>query len=158
MVAMASIFYLCYFVQLHISAVLRYWQASKSRQEAIALPSGVWHTHTHTHTRLTALFPALPRWAGTRKVKTIRILLKQETVSGSSISWAICKSAPHSRLIAMPAPQHSVFLQTRCPSCRSTNSVKALKAGVWQCTRKWMTSVDNFPWFETVIQVRDSVL
>ena len=24
--------------------------------------------HTHTHTRLTALFPGLPRWAGTRKV------------------------------------------------------------------------------------------
>jgi len=24
----------------------------------------------HTHTRLTALCPGLPRWAGTRKVKT----------------------------------------------------------------------------------------
>jgi len=28
----------------------------------------------------------------------------------------------------MPAPQHSVFLQAGCPSCRPTNSVKALKA------------------------------
>jgi len=28
------------------------------------------HRHTHTHTRLTALFPGLPRWASTRKVKT----------------------------------------------------------------------------------------
>ena len=28
-------------------------------------------THTHTHTHLTALFPGLPRWAGTRKVKPI---------------------------------------------------------------------------------------
>ena len=27
------------------------------------------HTHTHTHTRLMALFPGLPGWAGTRKVK-----------------------------------------------------------------------------------------
>jgi len=27
----------------------------------------------------------------------------------------------------MPAPHHSVFLQARCPSCRPTNSVKALK-------------------------------
>ena len=27
-------------------------------------------TFTHTHTRLTALFPGLPGWAGTRKVKT----------------------------------------------------------------------------------------
>ena len=59
------------------------------------------NTHTHTH---------------------IWILLKQETVSGSGISWAICKSAPRSR------HHHSVFLQTGCPSCRPTNSVKALKA------------------------------
>ena len=44
--------------------------------------------HTHTHTHLTALFPGLPRWAGTRKVKPIWIILKQETVSGSGISWA----------------------------------------------------------------------
>ena len=49
-------------------------------------------THTHTHARLTALFPVLPRWASTRKVQPIWILLKQETVSGSGISWAICKS------------------------------------------------------------------
>jgi len=42
---------------------------------------------THTHTRLMALFPGLPVWAGTRKVKPIWILLKQETVSGSGISW-----------------------------------------------------------------------
>jgi len=28
----------------------------------------------------------------------------------------------------MPALQHSVFLQDGCPSCRPTNSVKALKA------------------------------
>jgi len=33
---------------------------------------------THTHTRLTALCPGLPRWASTRKVKPIWILLKQE--------------------------------------------------------------------------------
>ena len=61
---------------------------------------------THTHTRLTALFPGLP---GTRKAKPICFLLKQETVSGSGISWAICKSAPCSREITMPAPNHSVF-------------------------------------------------
>jgi len=59
--------------------------------------------YTHTHTRLTALFPGLPESAGTRKVKPIWILLKQETVSGSGIRWAICKSAPRSRQITMPA-------------------------------------------------------
>ena len=63
-----------------------------------------------------------------QKGKTNLDLLKQETVSGSGISWAICKSAPHSRQITMPAPHHSSFLQTGCPSCCPTNSVKALKA------------------------------
>ena len=88
-----------------------------------------WPITTHTHTqRLTALCPGLPGWAGTRKVKPIWILLKQETVSGSGISWATCKSAPRSRQITMPVPHHSVFLQAGCPSCRPTNSVKALKA------------------------------
>ena len=66
-------------------------------------------THTRLHTRLTALFPGLPGWAGTRKVKPIWILLKQETVSGSGISWDIRKSAPRSRQITTPAPHHSVF-------------------------------------------------
>ena len=83
---------------------------------------------THTHTRLTALFPGLPGWAGTRKVKPIWVLLKQETVSDSGISWAIYKSAPRSRQTTMPTPHHSVFLQAGCPSCRPTNSVKVLKA------------------------------
>jgi len=65
----------------------------------------------HTHTCLTALFPGLPGWAGTKKVEPIWILRKQETVSGSGIIWAICKSAPSSREITMPAvaPHHSVF-------------------------------------------------
>jgi len=71
-------------------------------------------------------FSGLPRWAGTRKVKPIWILLKQErvsgsgikpicillnqeTVSGSGISWDVCKSAPLSRWITMLAPHHSVF-------------------------------------------------
>jgi len=85
------------------------------------------HTHTHTHIPLTALFPGLPELASTRNVKPIWILLKQETVSGSGISWAICKSASRSRQITMPVPRHSSFLQAGCPSCRPNNSVKALK-------------------------------
>ena len=36
-------------------------------------------TNRHTQTRLTALCPGLPGWAGTRKVKPVWILLKQET-------------------------------------------------------------------------------
>jgi len=93
------------------------------------------HTHTHarTHTHTPVKRPLVqdyPGWAGTRKVKPVRILLEQETVSGNGISWAICKFASRSKQITMPAPYHSVFLQAGCPSCRQTNSVKALKA-IW---------------------------
>jgi len=53
-------------------------------------------------------------------------LLEQETVSGSGICWAIYKSALHPRQPCQhPTTQ---FLQAGCPSCRPTNSVKALKA------------------------------
>jgi len=62
-----------------------------------------------------------------QKVKAIWILLKQETVSSSGISWDICKSAPRSRQITTPAPHHSGFLQAGCPSCCPTNSIKAPK-------------------------------
>ena len=65
--------------------------------------------HTHAH-------PFNGPLSGTTEVsryqkgkKPIWILLKQETVSGSGISWAICKSAHRSRQITMPAPHHSVF-------------------------------------------------
>jgi len=54
-------------------------------------------------------------------------------VSGSGICWAVCTSAPHPRQITMPAPHHSVFLQAECPSCRPTNSVKALKVDDQYC-------------------------
>jgi len=43
-----------------------------------------------------------------QKGKTLD-LLAQETVSGSGISWAICKSAPHPRQMTTPAPHQSVF-------------------------------------------------
>jgi len=73
------------------------------------------------------------RSAGTRKVKPIWILLKQETVSG--INWAICKSAPRSRQITTPAPHHSftgrmpfLLSNQQHQSCCCCCSIKALKA------------------------------
>ena len=62
----------------------------------------------------------LPGWAGTRKVKPIWILLKQETVSGSGISWTICKSAPSFR---QTASHHSVFYRSDAlPAAQPTAS------------------------------------
>jgi len=61
--------------------------------------------HTHTY----PFNGPLSGWAGTSKVQSVCILLKQETVGGSGISWAICKPAPRSRQITTPAPHCSVF-------------------------------------------------
>ena len=88
-----------------------------------------WNTsqHKHTHTRLTALFPGLPRWAGTRKVTPIRILLKRD----SEWQW---HQVGHMQVCTLfQTDNHTstpplCFLHAGCPSCRPTNSVKALKA------------------------------
>jgi len=60
---------------------------------------------THTHTTILLLFWNLSgttrvsryQKGKTRQVKTNLDLLEQETVSGSGICGAICKSAPHPR-------------------------------------------------------------
>ena len=77
------------------------------------------HTHTFNGTLLIlfaldclnwiCMYVCLTGWARTGKVRSIWILLKQETVSGNGISWAICKFAPRSRQITTPAAHHSVF-------------------------------------------------
>jgi len=79
------------------------------------------------NTCLPAICPGLPGWAGSRKVKPVWIVLKQETVGGSGISWAICKSAPRQyptsqifftgRLPFLPPKQQcqSTEVQQKCP-------------------------------------------
>jgi len=96
--------------------------ASGQRETAKIYESGKCDYRLTTHTRLTALFPGLPGWASTRKVKPIWILLKQKIVSGSGISCTSLQTDNHAS-----TPPLS-FLQAGCPSCRPTNSVKALKA------------------------------
>ena len=66
-------------------------------------------THTsHTHP-FNGSFSGITQVSRYQKGKPIWILLKQEIVSGSDISWAICNSARRSRQITTPAPHHSVF-------------------------------------------------
>ena len=90
------------------------------------------YSHTHTHP-FNGPFSGTTGWAGTRKVKPIGILLKQETVSGSGISWAIFKSAPRSRQITTPAPHHSVFY-----------TPNALPAAQPTASKHWSTLVTRF--------------
>ena len=72
----------------------------KSWRQLNACSGNIKKEHTYIHT-FNGHF--------SRTIRVSRILLQQETVSGSGISWAICKSVPHSRQITMPAPHHSVF-------------------------------------------------
>jgi len=57
------------------------------------------------------------------------ILLEQETVSGSGISWATGKSAPRNRQITTPAPNYSSFFTGWMPflppnqQCQSIESI-----------------------------------
>ena len=51
-------------------------------------------------------------------------VVKDDVSAGDNWSYKSCKAPVRSSL---PTNQHPVFLQAGCPSCRPTNSVKALK-------------------------------
>ena len=115
-------------------------------------------THTHTHTHLTAFFPGLPGWAGTRKVKPILILLEQETVSGSGISWAICNSAPRSRQITTPAPHHSSFFTGRMPflpSNRQRQSTEGNRSTLVLLQWTYNQYLERFAWQYSWLQITE---
>jgi len=94
---------------------------------------------THTHTRLMAFFPGLPTWAGTRKVKTN---LDFTEARDSEWQWhqlghmQVCTLLQTGNHTSTPS---LCFLQAGCPSCRPTNSIKALKASkpYWYATNHW---------------------
>jgi len=66
--------------------------------------------HAHMHVHMHACTHAHPFYSpGELVPEQIWILLKQETVSGSVISWAICKSAPLPRQITVLAPTTQFF-------------------------------------------------
>jgi len=103
---------------------IRRWNDKTCCWVYVSFLSHCYHMHTHTHTHpFNSPFPGLPRWASTRKVKPIWILLKQETLNDSGISWTICKSAPRARQITPPAPHHSVFYRPDAlPAAQPTES------------------------------------
>ena len=87
------------------------WHHARTRARTLTHTRTHAHTHTHTHRHTHPFNGPFSRttWVGRyQKGKPIWILLKQETVSGSGISWATCKSTPRSRQITTPAPLHSV--------------------------------------------------
>jgi len=86
--------------------------------------------HTHTHTHLTALCLGLPKWAGTRKVKT-----NLDFTDARDSEWQWHQLGHMQVCTSLQADNHArtpllSFLQTGCPSCRPTSSIKALKGSL----------------------------
>ena len=91
--------------------------------ESVSIVYTVTNMHTYIHP-FNGPLSGTTRVSRYQKGKTIWILQKQEAVSGSGISWAVCKSAPHSRQITTPAPHHLVFLQAGCPPAAQPTASK----------------------------------
>ena len=83
-------------------------QQSLINQQSMQQPENYYARLTTLHP-FNGPFSGTTGGAGTRKVKPIWILLKQETASGSGISWAIRQSAPRSEQITTPAPTTQFF-------------------------------------------------
>ena len=77
-----------------------------------------------THTRLTALFPGLPGWKGKTNL---------DFTGARDSGWQWHQLGHMQVCTSLQTDNHASnsplsFLQAGCPSCRPTNSVKALKA------------------------------
>ena len=87
-------------------------------------------THTEPFYCSSGICPGPPGWAGTRKVKPGR--LKPIWIYWSKQQWvAVASAGLYASLHLIPDNHANIpplsFLQAGCPSCRPTNSVKALK-------------------------------
>jgi len=103
--AVGDIALVCQFV-LHLRFVVLILATSYVYIPTLSFSVFVLHAHSHTYPFNGPFFRTT---RVSQKGKAVWILLEQETMTGSGISWAICKSAPRSGQITMPAPHHSVF-------------------------------------------------
>jgi len=101
-------YHIIYVNEIPLQWRLFLFKKCKSNKHMHECTKWVTHTHTHTHT-FNGPLSGTTWMIRYQKGKTNRILLKQETASGSGISWAICKCAPRSRQITTLAPHHSDF-------------------------------------------------
>ena len=108
---------------------------------------------THTHVRLTAFCPGLPGWDGTRKVKSIWIFTEARDSEWQRHQLGhrpmqVCTSLKTYNHASTPPLS---FLQAGCPSCRLTNSVKALEAN--SCNSNYCIFVNSTIFFVDVVVV-----
>ena len=104
------------------------------------------HTHTHTHT-FTGPFSGTTRVGRYQKGK-INLDFTEAEAGDSEWQWhqldhmQVCTSLQTDNHASTPPLS---FLQAGCPSCRPTNSVKALKAtmSLLTCRRTWKLIIDK---------------
>jgi len=101
------------------------------------------HTHTHTHTNpFNGPFSGTTRVGWYQKGKTNLDFTEARDSEWQWHQLGICKSAPRSRQITMPAPHHSVFyMPDALPATQPTANGVLLKMevgirkGAWR--RAW---------------------
>jgi len=81
-------------------------------------------THHHHHNRFTALFPGPPGQAGARR-ELLDFMVQGEINRGRHTDHLAGATSSGLTSAQLHLPY---FLQAGCPSCRPTNSVKALMA------------------------------
>ena len=86
-------------------------------------------------------------WPG-EPVPEMWILLKQETMSGGGISWAICKSAPCSRQVTAPGPHH--FFTT---GCLPPNQQRQSTEGITNVELKLLLAEFSHSWLYLLVSV-----
>ena len=90
---------------------------------------------THTHTRLTALFPRLPGWAGTRN-------LKQIWIYWSKRQWvAVASAGPYASLHLAPAPHHSVFYRPDALPATQPTASKHWRQDHWLTNKAYLSTI-----------------
>ena len=102
----------------------------------------VWPTHTHTHTFFRD-YPGEP--------VPVKTNLDFTEAIDNEWQWhqlghmQVCTSLQTDNHASTPPLS---FLQAGCPSCRPTNSVKALKSGLkneyWQCRNWWLSGLSHY--------------
>ena len=100
------------------------WKASWSRGTSSTCVCGPHTPHSHQHNRFMALFPGPPGRAGARR--ELLDFMVQGKINRDTLTIRL--GATPSRLTSAHLHHPRIFLQAGCPSCRPTNSVKALKA------------------------------
>jgi len=90
-----------------------------------SMRQGLWLGLPPHHIHFTALIPGPPGWAGARR-ELLHFMVQGKINRDRNTNHP---AGHHSiQTNQCPPPPSPIFLQAGCPSCRPTNSVKALKA------------------------------